>query len=50
MDQNINCKRCLKNPLIYEDELETGYCEDCLEILSQKEQDRREWDYYHSES
>lgn len=43
--KNKNCKIIL----LTEDELDCGYCEDCLEVMAERSQERREWDYYHND-
>lgn len=35
--------------LYYEEEQDSGYCDNCLDKLAERYQERREWDYYHSE-
>ena len=40
------CRRC-KFPLIYEDELDYGLCEGCLDEAYERSQEAREWAYYH---
>jgi hypothetical protein len=42
------CKKC-HLPLLSEDEIEYEYCESCLDAIYEKEQERREWNYYHNE-
>ncbi len=41
-----HCRKC-GIALLDEIELDTGVCEHCAEAMYERDQERREWDYYH---
>lgn len=46
MPTDYRCSVC-KIPLDGDIEIDTGVCGQCADSMYEREQERREWDYYH---